>query len=172
MKSFSVIQTSNLRDLQNIATAARSLWSPTEKLVFVRVADKNPKEVLAQYTEELRSLALLTRTHKVIIATSDSVIDELEKHGISIKYFLGTHPEEVSMGFKDRYAAKKKAKVQLRYAAVCKRCETIIEERIVAVPRADAEAEVLKFDSVSGMETSANQDQFSVIDVSRCCTIC
>lgn len=172
MKSFNVIQTSNLRDLQNIATAARSLWSPAEKLVFVRVADKNPKEVLAQYNEELNSLGLLTRAHKVIVATSDSVITELEKHGIAIRYFLGTCPEEVSMGFRDRFEAKKKAKVQLRYAAVCKRCETIIEERIVAVPRAAAEAEVLKFKSVSWMETSANQDQFSVIDVSRTCMIC
>lgn len=171
MKKYTVIHSRDKRDLEQLTSAARSLWGPTDKLVFVRTGVPSTPEEVSKLTLELKALGLLVKSYAAILVDKESISEALAKRGIAIGFFLGPNPEFSYMNRTEREKlALMQDTVTYRWASVCRKCECIINERITEQPRKEAEA-LLK-NAPAGVEVSRTDKLFSFIETSETCRVC
>ncbi len=170
-----VVVSADRAEFMRLASAARTLKFKNIPLVFVRYGD-DKRKAAEEMAVDAKSAGFLGEPHNVFIGVStSSVTDELADKGYEIKLFLGSHPEQVAVTrAKRKKPSAKSAAIPVRFACVCRNCESVIYEHFYTItPEQEGSPGEFKHSEATSTEWDAARQRYNVLDMSqRCRTGC
>lgn len=168
-----VVVTSNERELQMYSSAIRALKFKDVPIVCVRYG-ANTAAAQRELGQELKKLGILQMVTATIGVSTTSVEDALADKGFCIDIFLGRRPQYVDKTKAIRDQIEDNVpRIKVRYACVCRKCESVISESFSLITRKQANVEGgYQYPGATETKYDSYHNRYNAYSQENTCSLC